>query len=77
MDSAHKQKVTIITTYRLGEDEISRITQHIPNLSEYEVEQIIDKNIIAGIIIKTRSTMIDLSLKSELQKLQLMMYETN
>lgn len=71
-----KPKVTVVAPYKLSDDELSTIKRKIGLLKEAQVSVEVDKDIMAGIIIKYGSQVIDLSLKSELHKLEQTLYET-
>jgi F0F1-type ATP synthase delta subunit len=70
-----KSVVTLISPYKLSNEEIQSFMNHLPLLKDAEIKQEINTDIMAGVIIKFGSKMIDLSLTSELQKLQQKLYE--
>lgn len=67
--------VTLVAPYHLQDDEIEAIRRKIPMLRNAKIVQEQDKNLLGGFLIKFGSKMIDLSIKSELQKLQQRIYE--
>jgi F0F1-type ATP synthase delta subunit len=71
-----KPKVVVIAPYELSSSELDAIKQKVPLLKEAQVSVEVDKTIMAGIIIKYGSQVIDLSLNSELHKLEQTLYET-
>lgn len=71
-----KPKVSVVAPYKLSDDELRSLKKKIGLLNEAEVSVEVDTNIMAGIIIKYGSQVIDLSLKSELHKLEQTLYET-
>lgn len=71
-----KPKVTVVSPYKLSDDELKALKRKVELLNEADISVEVDKNIMAGIIIKYGSQVIDLSLKSELLKLEQMLYET-
>ncbi len=71
-----KPKITIVAPYALSEQELSDLKNKIPMLSEAEITVTVDAGIMAGIIIKYDSRMIDLSLQSEIKKLEHRLYDT-
>ncbi len=73
--SHQKSIVTLVSPYTLSAEEISSLTANLPLLQDAEIKQEKDTDIMAGVVIKFGSKMIDLSLKSELQKLQQKLYE--
>lgn len=70
-----KNMVTLVAPYTLSNEEIQTLIKNVPTLKDAEITQEIDNDIMAGVVIKFGSKMIDLSLKSELQKLQQKLYE--
>jgi F0F1-type ATP synthase delta subunit len=70
-----KEKVYIYAPYELGKTEIQDIKKHIPYLHDNDMEVVVDKTVMAGVIIKFGTKMIDLSLKTELQNLKQAIYE--
>lgn len=71
-----KPKITVIAPYELSEVEIAQLKRKIPLLSETELILKVNPEIMAGIIIRYGSQMIDLSLQSEIKKLEHTLYET-
>ncbi len=68
--------VTIVAPYELGAEELNLLKKKIHLLENAHISVEVDKSIMAGVVIKYGSRMIDLSLRSELQKLQHTLYET-
>lgn len=71
-----KPKITVVAPYALSEQEIVELKRKIPMLSEAELTITVEAQIMAGIIIKYGSQMIDLSLQSEIKKLEHRLYDT-
>ncbi len=71
----NQNKAVVITAYQLSNEELVKIKSMVPLLKNLEVENVVDKTIIGGIIIQHRSSVIDLSLKSRLEKLRQSIYE--
>ncbi len=71
-----KPKVTVVSPYKLSDDELKTLKRKVELLNEADISVEVDQNIMAGVIIKYGSQVIDLSLKSELLKLEQMLYET-
>ena len=69
------EKVYIYAPYELSEKELAEIKKHIPHLKDSDMEVVVDKSVMAGVIIKFGTKMIDLSLKTELQNLKQAIYE--
>jgi F0F1-type ATP synthase delta subunit len=74
--SEKKQIVTVLSAAPLGEKEIALLKNHFPFLKDAHLNYETDPAVMAGVIIKFGSKMIDLSLSSELQKLHQLLYET-
>lgn len=77
MNENKKPIATIVSSYKLSEDELRELKSRVSNLDSFQLKFKIDRQIIAGVIIQTDSTMIDLSLQSEINKLHKIVYETN
>jgi F-type H+-transporting ATPase subunit delta len=71
-----KRKVTIISAYPLTDKELIILKQNIDVLDNTKIENKIDENLIAGVVIKFGTKLIDLSLKGELQNLKQLIYDT-
>lgn len=71
-----KGKVTILAPYKLSNEEIDTLKKKIDILQDADITTEKDESMLAGIIIRYGSRMIDLSLKTELQKLEKTLYET-
>lgn len=71
-----KAYVTIVAPYTLGEAELATLKKKVPMLIDAHISLEVDESVMAGIIIRYGSRMIDLSLRSELHKLEQTLYET-
>lgn len=71
-----KAYVTVVAPYEIGQQELDLLKKKIHLLENAHITVEVDKSIMAGVVIKYGSRMIDLSLRSELQKLQHTLYET-
>ena len=71
-----KPKITVVAPYKLSDSELQDLKKKVSLLKEAQILVEVDKNIMAGIVIKYGSQVIDLSLKTELHKLEQMIYET-
>ena len=69
-------KVQVVAPYRLSDQELNTLKQKIELLEHADIEIEVDETMLAGIIIRYGSQMIDLSLNSELHKLEQKLYET-
>lgn len=71
------KKAVIVSTYSLSEEEINFIKKDIPSLTSVEVKNEIDKKLMAGIVIKIGSLVIDQSLATKIKKYLQHIYENN
>jgi len=78
-ESQHKmtQKVFITSAYKLDTAEIDRILAVFPQIRDKEYENIVDKNLLGGIIIRFGSKVIDLSIEETLDSFLKHIYEIN
>ncbi len=65
----------VYSTYKLSNDELENLIKKIPQLKKYQIKNIVDKSIIAGIVIKFSDKIIDLSLKNRLKIIFQKLYE--
>ena len=56
---------------------MSALYKYIPRLKESQIDFAINKNVIAGVLIKIRSKVFDLTLKGQLNNLKNHMYEVD
>ncbi|MBI4226160.1 F0F1 ATP synthase subunit delta [Candidatus Roizmanbacteria bacterium] len=70
-----KEKVTLISAYTLNSDELASLYQYIPRLKGSQLNFVINKDLVAGVVIKIGSKVIDLSLRGQLNRLRDYMYE--
>ena len=68
--------VEVITPYKLHEAEERELKDKFPFMKDAIVTFSVDASILAGVIIKYGTKMIDLSLKSELTNLTHRLYES-
>lgn len=68
--------VEVTAPYRLSDLEIAALKKTFPMIRAAELILHVDQSLIAGVIIKYRSKMIDLSLRSELKNLTQLLYES-
>lgn len=76
-DKLHQSKktVTIVSSYPMNQNEIEGLRKQIPFLDGVRIVNTVDESILAGVVIKFGTKMIDLSLKTELQSLKNSIYE--
>lgn len=68
--------VEIIAPYDLSEIDITHLRKQINGLEQTEISHTVDKSLMAGIVIRMGSRMLDLSLRTELEHLKHRMYES-
>lgn len=71
------KQVIIVSAHSLSEEEMGLIKKDIPLLGSVEVKNEVDKKIMAGIIIKIGSLIIDQSLSTKIKKYLQHIYENN
>ncbi len=59
----------IIAPYQLSDKEVAEIQSKVPLIQNSAVEVVVDETILAGVIIKHGSRLIDYSLKSKVESL--------
>ena len=68
--SEEAKNVTVISSHKLTNEELENIILVFPNIKNKRIKIEIDANLMAGFIIKEGSKIIDLSLKSSLNKIK-------
>ena len=76
LNKGGKAFVTVAAPYELKHEELEMLKKKISMLNDAHITVEVDPTILAGVIVKYGSRMIDLSLRSELQKLAHTLYET-
>ncbi len=64
------KNVTVISSHKLTNEELENIILVFPNIKNKRIKIEVDENLMAGFIIKEGSKIIDLSLKSSLNKIK-------
>lgn len=72
-----KNKVFVYSPYSLSKEEINQIFEILPFLEAKSVENIVDRQMVAGIKVQYRSKIFDLSLSERLKNLASQLYETD
>ena len=67
--SAREIRTQIIAPYELSQGEVEEIKSKVPLIKNSAVDVVVDKSILAGVIIKHGSKLIDYSLKSKVESL--------
>ena len=62
--------VEVVSPYKLSNEEINDLRKNISILEKAEITNSIDPSILAGVVIRFGSKMIDLSIKGELQDIR-------
>jgi F0F1-type ATP synthase delta subunit len=65
-----QQEVTIVAPYRLSSDELQEIFKQLPQLEGKKIVTVVDPSLIAGIIIKQGTKVLDLSIAERVRNLQ-------
>ena len=63
-------RVEVVSPYKLHDEEINSLRKNISILEQAEISNSVDPNILAGVVIKFGSKMIDLSIKGELHDIR-------
>ena len=71
-----QQRVTLVSPFALSQTDSAAVIQRFTPLTGVHVENQIDPSLLAGIVIKFGTKMIDLSLKTELLNLKQRIYES-
>ncbi len=69
------EKITIVSAHKLSNEEWEMIRNLYPQLKGKDVKNAIDQSLLAGVIIKRGSRIIDLSLRQKLKSLEEKGYE--
>ncbi len=64
-----QQEITIVSPYNLTKEEIQDIIQRYPQLAKKKIVQQVDQQILAGVIIKQGTKILDLSLAKKIKTL--------
>lgn len=70
-----ENKAQVVSTYKLSDEELKSIQEAIPEIKKFEIENVVDDNLLGGFIIKFNTKIIDLSLREQLKNFKKMMYE--
>jgi ATP synthase F1 delta subunit len=62
--------VELVSAYKLGEDEVLSVQASFDFLRNDHMVNVVDKSIIAGVILKFGSKMIDLSVRGQLDQIK-------
>lgn len=71
------KKINVFSPYILSVEEKELIKKKIDNLDWHDVEYHVDESLMAGIVIKKGSQIINLSLKGTLANLKKIVYESD
>ncbi len=74
-EKEEKQKAKIISSQKLTQEEWDEVFELFPNLKGKKLENVIDETLIAGVVIRQGSKIVDLSLRTRLKELKKIAYE--
>lgn len=69
-------EVEVVSAYPLSATEFAKLKKQLALPVDGKITNRVDENLIAGYVIKKGSKMVDISLLSQLRKLQQLTYET-
>lgn len=69
------EKIKVVSAYKLSDQELTQVLKKFPELRGKDVITQVDSNLLAGVIIKYKSKVIDLSLKGRFEDLTSTVYE--
>lgn len=72
-----EQRINVFSSYSLNAEEKNLIKSKLKNFDWSDVEYHIDESLLAGIVIKKGSQIINLSLKGTLANLKKIVYESD
>jgi len=67
--AVRKNRVTVFSPYRLSTEEMAKLKMIFPQIKDRPFGNEVDESLLAGVIIKYGTKMIDLSVKSRLNKI--------
>lgn len=71
-----QQEVTVVAPYKLSSEELAEIVDQFPDLKDKQVKTAIDSRLIAGVVIKLGTKVLDLSLAQRIRNLQHLVNES-
>lgn len=74
---AEEQKIKVYSAYKLSEDEKKLIKKSVNDFDFSNADYYVDSSLLAGIVIKKGSKVINLSLKDSLLNLKKIVYESD
>ncbi|NMB83699.1 F0F1 ATP synthase subunit delta [Candidatus Roizmanbacteria bacterium] len=72
-----KPKTIIVSPYKLEQADLESLGRNFEFIDLQKVENVVDESLIAGVVIKNRSKVIDLSFRGKLFNLKRYLYETD
>jgi F0F1-type ATP synthase delta subunit len=70
-----QNNAVVVSSYELSTDEMGHLESTFPELTERNVINVVDTEVMSGVILYIGTKRIDLSLKGQLQNLKQFMYE--
>ncbi len=72
-----EQKIKVFSAGKLNDDDKAQIKERLKAFDWQDVDYFIDESLLAGVVVKKGSKMIDLSLKGALSNLKKIVYESD
>lgn len=74
-EKEEKQKAKVVSSQRLTQEEWNEVFGLFPDLKGKKIENIVDENLIAGVVVRQGSKIVDLSLRTRLKEFKKIAYE--
>jgi F0F1-type ATP synthase delta subunit len=72
-----KKEIKLYTAYPLKESDLDNLSKNVAIFRNKILTNIVDKNLIAGIVVETNDQVFDFSLRGRLNKLKKIFYEAS
>ncbi len=69
-----REMIFVISPYKLEKDDLKLLEERFLFLKDRKIKNVVDPNLLGGVIIKKGTEVIDLSLNSKLQSLKKILY---
>lgn len=74
-EKEEKQKAKVVSSQKLTQEEWNEVFELFPDLKGKKIENIVDENLIAGVVVRQGSKIVDLSLGTRLKEFKKIAYE--